>query len=420
MFALLRQRSFALLWTGGLISILGDRVLMTALPFYVYQQSGSTLATALMVAARLLPHFVLGSVAGVYADRWDRKKIMVAASLAQAGVLLPLIWVSGGADLWIIYAISFLQTSLAIFFAPAETALLPKLVGEEHLLQANALNALNNQIARLIGPPLGGVLLALWGLPGVVLFDSLTFVIAGLMILSIQAPGQAAAPKPEAPVRAGPGWRQFRAEWLEGLNIIRQDRFVTWLFISVVLLNFGGTLIDPLWAPYMVNVVKANSQTYGLVMTIQAAGGILGGLLAGKIAQRFAPVLIYGWGEILLALVLFVRYNIPDLPVVYVTAFLTGVPAAIGIAALETLFQQAVPNSHLGRISGMLNTTRSVVALFGVLGIAGTLGDLLGIVPVLNLAASATLLTGLLVLRFLAARRYAAAPALAGSPDESG
>jgi len=110
---------------------------------------------------------------------------------------------------------------------------------------------------------------------------------------------------------------------------------------------------------------------------------------------------LYGWAEIVLGLILLGRYNIPHLPVLFIMTFLTGFPAALGMAALDTLFQQKVPNSHLGRISGALNTTVGLTSLFGVLGISGVLGDVLGIVPVLNIAAGITLFTGIIAVIFL-------------------
>ena len=127
----------------------------------------------------------------------------------------------------------------------------------------------------------------------------------------------------------------------------------------------------------------------------------MGGLLAGKANQRVNTTSLYGWSEIILGLILLFRYNIPYLPVLFITTLLTGFPAALGGAALETLFQQKVPNTHLGRISGALNTTVGLTSLFGVLGISGMLGDLLGVIPVLNIAAGITLLTGFLILLFL-------------------
>ena len=403
MIHVLRQRNFALLWTGGLISLMGDRVLMVALPFFVYEETGSTFASAVVVAAELLPRLLFGSLAGVFVDRWDRKTVMVLASIGQGLVILPLLLVPSSSSMWIVYLVSFLQVTLAMFFGPAENALLPLLVGEEDLLPANSLNALNNNLARLIGPPVGGVILATWGLPGVVLFDSLTFVIAGLMILVIRSRDARSLPREaiplmevETPKNAG-----FWKEWREGINIVRLNRVVTILFITVVLLNFGGIMIDPMAAPYIVDVVKAGPEVFGWLVTVQAVGGILGGLLAGKVGQRMDTASLYGWSELVLGVIIFIRYNIPYLPVLFVMTFLIGLPAALGAAALDTLFQQKVPNSHLGRIIGTLNTTVGLTSLFGVLGISGMLGEILGILPVLNIAAAITFFTGVLILVFL-------------------
>jgi MFS family permease len=399
MLTLLRQRNFARLWFGGLISLMGDRVLMVALPFFVYQETGSTIASAVMVAAELLPRLLFGSIAGVYVDRWNRKNVMVMTSIAQGLVILPLLLVESGTSMWIVYLISFLQVTLAMFFSPAENALLPLLVKEEQLLPANSLNALNNNLARLIGPPIGGAVLAMWGLPGIVLFDSITFVVAGLLILSIHHSEAKVAPQVTA--SGATGRAQFWKEWLEGIDLVRKNRVVFILFLSVVLLNFGGIMIDPLSVPYILDIVGAGVDVFGWMMTVQAVGGILGGLLAARINRRISTVSMYGWSEVILGLVLMARYNIPDLPVLFVTTLITGFPAALGMAALETLFQQKVPNSHLGRISGTLNTTVGLTSLFGVLGISGLLGEQLGIVPVLNIAAGITLITGWIVLMFL-------------------
>lgn len=403
MLNLLRQRNFALLWTGGLISLMGDHVLLVALPFFVYEETGSTFASAVMVAAELLPRLLFGSAAGVFVDRWNRRKVMVVASLGQGLIILPLLLADSGDSMWIVYLVSFLQTTLAMFFGPAENALLPLLVGEQDLLPANSLNALNNNLARLIGPPVGGAILALWGLPGVVLINSLTFVVAGLMIGLIRSTPASAMPaeggsatQAESPQKAG-----FWKEWQAGIDIVRLNRVVAVLFLSVVLLNFGGVMIDPMAAPYIVDIVKAGPEVFGWLVTVQAAGGILGGLLAGRAGQRLNTARLYGWAEVILGVIIFIRYNIPYLPVLFVMTFLIGLPAALGSAALDTLFQQKVPNSHLGRIIGTLNTTVGLTSLFGVLGVSGMLGEILGILPVLNIAAGITTFTGIFILFML-------------------
>ena len=398
MFKLLRRRDFALLWFGGLISLLGDRVLLIALPYFVYQETGSTLASAIMVAAELLPRLLFGSVAGVFVDRWDRKFVMVITSIAQGLVILPLLWVFSAESIWIVYVVSFFQTAFALFFGPAENALLPLLVGEDDLVAANSLNALNNNLARLVGPPLGGVILAAWGLGGVVIFDSLSFIIAGLMILAIRSAGARAieaAPTEEPEI---PGRSRFWKEWVEGIDIVRRNRVIAILFITVVLLNFGGIMIDPLFAPFVEEVIQASAAVYGTLITVQAVGGIGAGLIASWVSRRMSTAAMYAGMEIVLGLIMLVRYNIHTLPVQFVMSLLTGLIATLGIAALETLFQQKVPNTHLGRISGALNTTVGFTSLFGVLGLSGVLGEVLGIVPMLNIAALVTLITGMIAL----------------------
>jgi MFS family permease len=324
-------------------------------------------------------------------------------SISQGLVILPFFFVRSAETLWIVYLISFIQVIFAMFFGPAENALLPLLVAEDKLIQANSLNAMNNNFARLIGPPLGGGILAFWGLPGVVLFDSLTFIIAGLMILSITQSGRA-APSMETEVNVkGSSWARFWKEWAEGMEIVRKDRIVAVLFTTVVMLNFGGVMIDPLGAAYIIDVVKTNAEVFGLLVAVQAVGGIAGGFLAGKIGTQVSAARLYGWAEVILGIVLAIRYNIPELPVLFVMTLIVGLPAALGIAALETLFQRNVPNTHLGRIYGALNSTVGITSLLGVLGISGVLGEVLGIVPVLNIAAGITLLTGLIALLFLPA-----------------
>src|SRR5262245_949693 len=106
MWNVLRRRNFALVWTGGLISLTGDWVLFVGLPLYVYDRTGSALATGAMLLARLLPMVLLGSVAGVFVDRWDRRRTLIVANLLLAAGLLPLLAVTG--PLWPVYAVAML------------------------------------------------------------------------------------------------------------------------------------------------------------------------------------------------------------------------------------------------------------------------------------------------------------------------
>src|SRR5437660_938968 len=123
MLSVLRQRSFALLWFGQLISVAGDRLLFVALPFYIYQLTGSTLATGGMFIAQLIPSLLLGSVAGVFVDRWDRRRVMIVSDLLRGLLLLLLLLVHSADLLWLMYAVAFAQSAIGQFFAPARNAI---------------------------------------------------------------------------------------------------------------------------------------------------------------------------------------------------------------------------------------------------------------------------------------------------------
>jgi len=184
MLAVLRQRNFALLWAGGLISMLGDWLLFIALPFYIYDLTGSALATGAMFMAETLPILLFGSIGGVFADRWDRKKTMIVADLLRAALLLLLLAAGSAEWLWAIYLVVFVQSSVGQFFNPAKGALTPQLVDEQQLMPANSLNSVGVEITRLIGAPLGGALMTMMGLSSVVLVDCVSFVVSALLILS--------------------------------------------------------------------------------------------------------------------------------------------------------------------------------------------------------------------------------------------
>jgi hypothetical protein len=389
---LLKHRNFALLWTGGLISMVGNWMLYAALPYYVYQQTQSTLATAAMVAAGLAPHLILGSVAGVFVDRWDRKRVMVISSLLQAGIVLLLLFVRTPEWVWLVYVVKFLQACIGTFFGPAEGALLPRLVGEELLLPAQAMNALNNRLARLIGPPLGGVLLGGVGLAGVVIVDSVTFLLAGLMIARITLPSERRMAAPATTVAMGATWRRFWLEWRGGLQIVRQERVIATLFTVLMLMNFGGIMIDPLYPGFVEGVIGAGPQAFGWLLT---------GLILGRLGVALSPVHLLGWGSIVGAIVCFVQFNLPFLPVALVAAFLLGFPSVAVATAANTLVLISTPEAFRGRILGALSTTIAFVGVVGTLGLAGGFGELLGIVPMLNVAAGLNLLAGLVVLVLL-------------------
>lgn len=395
MLSVLRRRDFGLLWLGGLVSTAGDWVLHAALPFFVYERTGSTLATAGMIVATLTPAVVLGSFAGVFVDRWDRRRVLVAANLAQAVGVTLLLLGPGDGRLWLVYAVAVAQSCVAAFAMPAEAALLPALVDDADLVAANALNALNNRIGRLAGAPAGGALLAAAGLDAVVLVDCASFAAAAVLIASVRAPRRAEPfPPPDAPSRLAAFWE----EWLGGVRIVAGDRTIAVLFLVLGLMTFGGTMLDPLRAAWVRDILGEGPEIYALLIAAHAATGMLGTLLVGRFGSAIAARHLIGWSSVVAAAGLFVQYNVPVVALAFATTAVAGVTSVASAVGVETLAQRTVPDAYRGRVFASLQATAFLLSLLGALA-GGLLAEAVGIVPPLNAAVLLILVAGVVVLR---------------------
>ena len=204
----LRERSFRRLWIAGLISDTGDWLLLVSLPILVYRYTGSTLGAAAAFLVQLAPPVLLAPVAGRVADRGDRRLTLTAISLAQAAALTPLLMVHGRTGLPLLYLVLVAQSALAAVFDPAKNALLPTLVPDDRLVSANSLVALNQNVGRLVGGSLGGVLLAVGGgLTLIVAADGVSFLIAAALIAGL-APAVAGRTAARRRGRTSPGRRR--------------------------------------------------------------------------------------------------------------------------------------------------------------------------------------------------------------------
>jgi MFS family permease len=401
MLALLRQRSFSLLWFGGLISIAGDWVMYAALPYFVYTRTGSTIATAGMTAAELAPMVLLGSVAGVFVDRWDRKRVIVFTNLAQAAAVSLLLLVAHTGSLWLVYVAATLGATFAAFSVPAEGALLPTLVGDDDLLAANALNVLNNRIGRLAGLPLGAALLGLLGLQGVVVVDCASFLVAAGLVGLIVVPrkqreddGSRAGAKTTS---ASAAWLAFWGEWVAGLRIVRHDRIIAMVFVVLGLMTFGGTMLDPLTVAWVRDQLGRGAEVYALLMMVHAVTGIAGSLVVGAVGKRFTPRVLMGWSGVTAGVVNLIKFNVPLLPVAIAGSATAGVTNVISSVGVETLVQRSVPDRFRGRVYGALEATGGLLSLLGAAA-GGVLAEVVGTVVMLDVASGLVTLAGVVVL----------------------
>lgn len=405
MFAVLRRRDFALLWTAGFVSIAGDWMLYAALPYFVFQRTGSTLATAGMTAAELVPSMLLGSVAGVFADRWDRKHLLVACNLAQAVTVLGLFLVAAAGAVWPVYLVGVVAACIAAFASPAEDALLPTLVDEAELVEANALGALNNRLGRLVGLPAGAALLGTLGLDGVIVADAASFAVAATLLRWVAphtSPSGAGEPVGAEVTNAA---RAFWREWRDGLSIVRRDRTITGIFMVLGLMTFGGTMLDPVTVAWVRDILHRGADTYALLLTTHAAAGIACSLLIGHLGRHLTTRQLMGWTSVIAGAALAVKYNLPTVSVAYPLTVISGFTSVASSVGVTSLLQQTIPDTHRGRIFGALGTTGALLSLAGA-AVAGALAGIVGITQTLDIAAGLVALSGVVVLLAFAGSRW--------------
>ncbi|HEX5506564.1 MAG TPA: MFS transporter [Thermomicrobiales bacterium] len=402
MIAALRQRNFALLWVGQLISLIGDWVLFIALPFYVFDLTGSTLATGGMFIALTVPRLALGSVAGVFVDRWDRRRTMLAADFARAGLLLLLLLVRSVDWLWLVYVVALAESAISQFFNPAKSAIIPRLVPDEHLLAANSLNSLSESLTRLVGPALGGLLFGVLGLSSVVYADSVSYAVSGTLIalMTLAATAPAAGEGDTAAHAAATNWRAVWREWRAGLGLVLADRALAVLFLVMGTVMVGEGIVSVLLVVWVKEILHGGATELGWLMTTQAIGGLAGGLLAARLGRAIAPARLIGVGALLTGVFIIAIVSTPTLAADLVLMALIGGPAVVTFVAIETLLQNLTEDRFRGRIFGALGTTMALAQLVGM-ALAGALGNPLGTLPVLDLTGALYCVGGVLTLALL-------------------
>lgn len=394
----LREPAFARLWIAGLISETGDWLLRIALPVFVLQLTGSALITSTVLVLEVLPILICGPLAGVLADRWNRYRTIVTCSVVQALLLLPLLAVTSSDRLWIVYVITAAESALAALVEPTKNALLPTLVGPGRLVAANSLVGLNSNLARLSGSPLGGILLGVWGLPGVVVGDCVSFLLVAVLVTGMGRRDVAAH-------QARP--RHFLTEWVEGLQEIKRQRVLRVTAVVFGLMFFAQGFFVLLFVLFVVQVLHGGSTEVGMFRGVQGCGGLIGGLLITTVGRRVPAHRLLGWSLLAITALSLLIWNGPTVTThdgVYIGLFVAvGVVSVGSMTGVFSLMQGATPDRLRGRVlSSFLSLSNGLQALGSL--IAGLIVSVVGLHLLLNLQTVLYFAGGLLALFALADR----------------
>ena len=388
-FAVFRNRNFSLLWTGQLVETIGNSLTSIAASIYVYRLTNSALSVGLMLMATAAPSLLVGLFAGVFVDRYDRRKIMIIADLLRA-ILVALVPVLVPLNVIWLYVIVMLISAIGQFFDPAHESVLPEVASDEELAAANSLIAISSFGSTAVGFAAAGLIASAASLDWAFYANAITFLFSAACVFLIRI--RPIQPDDQTSVRLV--IQNLRA----GVQQLLQTPVLRYLFYVqiVVLISFGFS--NTLLLPFALTALDATEFEYGLQEGLTSIGFVVGSLFMAKVFDRLqggAWMAISYLGMGLVGVVYSFLQSVPLAIAVITLSGLFNAPSSIG---RRVIVQRNTPAEMRGRVSSAFFVTRDVLFLIGM-GAAG-LADYMD-VRVLYLISALMLVLAGAVLLFL-------------------
>ena len=410
MLSVLKNGRFARLWLGQSISFLGDWLdVLALLSLLAFRWHASPFELSLFGLFMALPWAIIGPFAGVFADRWNRKGTMIAADLLRAAIVLGYLAADSVLQVYVLLA---LKGAVSTFFSPARLATIKQIVPEERLLSANSLSQLSLQFTKIIGPAVGGVLVAAFGESFCFWADSLSFLASAAMIATVSLPTRRA--KPLEPGAAAPGvavatdiaaprtptsWAAFVGDFRAGLRHIIGSPPLLWTVLLTAAIAFSIGLLDGVFVAFIRETLGASPQVMGGLMAAVGIGATVSVVWAGQYGRRFSReglcitgTLGMGVGIVLVSAVTYTALLTPGLIIGF--ALLAGLGVGLASVALPTLLQTHTPDEKMGRVSAATDSLATGVQLVSFPS-SGALAGAIGAASVLLCGGLALTLAGL-------------------------
>ena len=363
----LREREFRLLFAGRTASLVGSAIAPVALAFAVLDLTGSKTDLGLILACREIPLILFLLIGGIWADRLPRNRIMVGANLfsALSQAVAATLLISGGAEIWHLAALASVNGAASAFFYPASAGVIPQTIPAPILQQANALLALALNSAMIGGAAIAGFLVAAFGPGWAIAVDAGTYVLGATFIALMRLPAVQPDESPRFLSELAAGWRAFRSR--------------TWLW--AIVLQFSFLLMVTVGAFSVLGPVVADEElggpkAWGAILTAQAGGLVVGGLLG----LRFQPrrMLVAATLGILFFPAPLVALGFPlGVPAIAAVAFVAGVGSEIFGLLWNTTVQQEIPVDMLSRVYAY-DALGSVALVPIGYAVAGPIADAIG------------------------------------------
>jgi len=343
------NRNFRYLWFGQIVSLLGDWFNLVASAALVGMLTQSGLAVGSLFVVRMLAPFLVSPIAGVVADRYNRKHVLIAADLIRAAVVLAFLLVRNPGDVWLLYTLTAVQMAMSGFFDPAHTAILPDISNPRELGAVNALSSATWSVMLALGAALGGLFSGTFGMYPAFVLDTFTFLLSALLLAQIRMPANLASAA-DRTVAAAFG------QYLRGLRYLRAhlDVLVVALQKAVMALFFATAfqVLQVAIAQQVFTVGQGGGTSLGLMFGLTGVGSGLGPILARKLTgedpRSLKEAIAYGY--VLAIAGIIVTAPLLSLPMVLLGSFVRSIGSGIIWVFSTHLLLQMVPDEVRGRV----------------------------------------------------------------------
>ncbi|MDP2271168.1 MAG: MFS transporter [Archangium sp.] len=350
-FELLRTRpNYRALWLGSVVSLAGDWFTLIALYNLLEEYTGSSEAVGLMLTARFLPPAFLSPMAGVVADRFSRKHVMVLCDLLRAVVVFGFLLVRTREDVWLVYALTFAQMSLAAFFDPAEQASIGSTVEPHEVVTANTLQGATWSAMLGVGAVAGGLLTTMVGRDASFVVDALSYLLSAFFI------SRAVVPRPVQPPAAKTlAGRLGFTDLLEGLALVRarpEIRRVLWVKTGWGITGGAALMLYAVMGRHVFGVPGSPDAGVGVLLGMRGIGALIGPLIARRFGGDGPPFLerAIGWAFVVTALFWALFAFSPNLVVAAICLSLAHMGVATQWVFSSSLINLRVEDRFRGRV----------------------------------------------------------------------
>ena len=380
--AVMRQAPFRKLWLAQFVSIFGDFLaLFGVISLITFRWHGTVVQVTYITISYMLPLAFIGPLAGVFVDRWNVRRVMIASDLLRAGLALLLVFVSDVREICLIF---LALSTVSSFFAPAQSVAMRTIVKTEDLLAANALMSQAFYTVRLLSPAAAGALVTWLTEKSCFYLDTATFVFSALMISTLTIL------RPRTEAASGEKVKSLLADFTAGNRFIVTHPSLAFVMMAMMSAMFVLSCFSPLISIYVRDFLKAGSFLFGIVSTMVGVGLIAGTQLVACLAQNREKNYVVLGGLLGLGIGVAFLGFFRNIPMAAASTFGMGFGVAFVLVPAQTVMQQETPHAMIGRVSSSFMSVLAFAQVAG-LAISGYLAQFLGMINLFKLSALALL-----------------------------